>query len=639
MAKRDEQRRINIRPEGTAQAASTLITATQVIGGTPNTLGGWVFGPASLSNSGVVLHSGGWIQVGVDDYTVRLDAIDTAYRMWAGAPLGGDAPFSITVDGSLHAENAYIEGEIVAAEGAIGGFEIGADYIRDAANSMGLASTVAGGDDVRFWAGDTFANRATAPFRVTEAGLLTATGATIEGAITATTGELVDLDVSGTLTLVSAGIIQSDNYSGGLSGWKIDYNGDAEFANIHARGRIDTAVFQYDQISAVAGSILVTPEAGVLAAAYTTAGTLTIEGAGFAFATGDVVRIRAKDTAGAVKGAWLTVTRTGTDNVYTTAKESGDDATWPIGTAVLGYGTGGGSLLMTAASALDGPRYSILTHSTSPWTDETEVGRLGFLDDWQTYAGVDYGIAIGDYGTDGTDGNYLLYGTTTGFVLKGGAGDLAIDADGLAFRVTTSIANTAEIKWGTAGTSNGYIGIDGGPTGGESQMVLCAENGVNYNTISLNATGGVVVSADIRVTTDVWVIGDYKNYRNATTYTGYIFVPLATPATSTAFDGDLYDVDNDGAVIDLSASFGIPAGVKAVSISVAGYCATVGKRFRIGPSSTYGDALEIHCQAANVWSDNSGVVPCDANGDVYFTTDAVHGAEFAVYMRIWGYWI
>src|SRR3990167_8396228 len=57
-----------------------------------------------------------------------------------------------------------------AVAGSIGGFNIGADYIRDVANSMGLASTVTGGDDVRFWAGDTFANRATAPFRITEAG-------------------------------------------------------------------------------------------------------------------------------------------------------------------------------------------------------------------------------------------------------------------------------------------------------------------------------------------------------------------------------------------------------------------------------------------------------------------------------------
>lgn len=70
----------------------------------------------------------------------------------------------------------------------IGGFEVGADYIRDVANSFGMASTVTGGDDVRFWAGDTYANRATADFRVTEAGTVTARDITATGTINATAG-------------------------------------------------------------------------------------------------------------------------------------------------------------------------------------------------------------------------------------------------------------------------------------------------------------------------------------------------------------------------------------------------------------------------------------------------------------------
>lgn len=77
--------------------------------------------------------------------------------------------------------SVFITGAITATSGTIGGFEIGADYIRDLANSMGLASTVTGGDDVRFWAGATFANRATAVFRVTEGGVLTVSKALISG--------------------------------------------------------------------------------------------------------------------------------------------------------------------------------------------------------------------------------------------------------------------------------------------------------------------------------------------------------------------------------------------------------------------------------------------------------------------------
>ena len=38
----------------------------------------------------------------------------------------------------------------VTAGGVVGGFDIGTDYIRDVANSFGMASTVTVGDDVRF---------------------------------------------------------------------------------------------------------------------------------------------------------------------------------------------------------------------------------------------------------------------------------------------------------------------------------------------------------------------------------------------------------------------------------------------------------------------------------------------------------
>jgi hypothetical protein len=63
-----------------------------------------------------------------------------------------------------------IVGVINATSGTIGGFDIGADYIRDSGNSFGLASTVSGPQNIRFWAGSTFANRATAPIRILDDG-------------------------------------------------------------------------------------------------------------------------------------------------------------------------------------------------------------------------------------------------------------------------------------------------------------------------------------------------------------------------------------------------------------------------------------------------------------------------------------
>src|SRR3990167_6972156 len=56
--------------------------------------------------------------------------------------------------------DVVIAGSITATSGTIGGFNVGSDYIRDVADSFGLASTVTGSDDIRFWAGPTFALRA-----------------------------------------------------------------------------------------------------------------------------------------------------------------------------------------------------------------------------------------------------------------------------------------------------------------------------------------------------------------------------------------------------------------------------------------------------------------------------------------------
>lgn len=136
--------------------------------------------------------------------------------------------------GDVEFNNGTFRGTLTATAGTIGGFNIGSDYIRDAANSMGLASTVSGSDDVRFWAGDTFANRATAPFRVTEAGILTATGATINGTtlvLEAIYGDGSDGDatISGNTSLTSDVFYNNLTINNGITlttdGWRIFVKG------------------------------------------------------------------------------------------------------------------------------------------------------------------------------------------------------------------------------------------------------------------------------------------------------------------------------------------------------------------------------------------------------------------------------
>ena len=138
---------------------------------------------------------------------------DTA-GIWMGLHSGvakiyiGNSTNSVKWDGSA----LTIIGGITATTGTIGGFTIGSDFIRDAANSMGLASTVTGGDDVRFWAGAAFASRSSAPFRVTEAGVLTSTSGVIGGFTIASTtisgGSSMVIDSSGT-GIITAGTIRT----------------------------------------------------------------------------------------------------------------------------------------------------------------------------------------------------------------------------------------------------------------------------------------------------------------------------------------------------------------------------------------------------------------------------------------------
>lgn len=114
--------------------------------------------------------------------------IDSSRGIHLGAADFANAKFSVNLAGDLIATSATISGSITATTGAIGGFNIGADYIRDVANSFGLASTVTGGNDVRIFVGDTFANRATAPLRIYENGDIVGTQATFTGTLNATGG-------------------------------------------------------------------------------------------------------------------------------------------------------------------------------------------------------------------------------------------------------------------------------------------------------------------------------------------------------------------------------------------------------------------------------------------------------------------
>ena len=131
-----------------------------------------------------------------EDTYIKNEGV-TAYNNGTGYYLGWDetlATYVFFIGNSSankltwNGTTLSITGSITATTGTIGGWVIGTDSLTDAAGTVGMSSAVTGGDDIRFWAGD--ATPASAEFRVTEAGALTASNATITGSITATSGDI-----------------------------------------------------------------------------------------------------------------------------------------------------------------------------------------------------------------------------------------------------------------------------------------------------------------------------------------------------------------------------------------------------------------------------------------------------------------
>jgi len=119
---------------------------------------------------------------------------------------------------------------------------------------------------------------------------------------------------------------------------------------------------------------------------------------------------------------------------------------------------------------------------------------------------------------------------------------------------------------------------------------------------------------------------------------------LTKPLTSTAWDGDSHST-TPKTLIDLSAVFGAPAGIKAVLLDVrAKDSASSSSNCYIGfsPNDTANSWALVnkpYDQANDTYRHVQGIVPCDANGDVYYQIVASGTETFDVKLEIWGYWL
>lgn len=246
------------------------------LGGTGGKLQ-WAAASNTLTIAGSITAESGYIGTSASGFTINssyfangktslTDANSGVYVGTDGISLGASSVFKVTSDGALTATSATISGSITAESGYIGtsvsGFSINSSYFSNGKASLtdANAGVYVGTDGISLGA--------SSAFKVTSAGVLTATSATISGSVTATTftattaGSIANLNITGDLTM--------NGYAG--ASWaaaKITTGGDIYANNAYAESLTlsETGLTIY---SSTAG-----PASGTLAYAN---GVFTVDG-------------------------------------------------------------------------------------------------------------------------------------------------------------------------------------------------------------------------------------------------------------------------------------------------------------------------------------------------------------------------
>jgi hypothetical protein len=421
---------------------------------------------------------------------------------WAGADAQASAPFYVTAAGA-----------ICSTSGTIGGWTIETGRLCSGSAvlcSSGVACFGAGASSViisaadatyRLWAGHETAG--SAPFRVSRAGAITSTSGTIGGwCITS------NCICSVNTKIASDGSMQG-NFFSGLSGWCIGAGGNVEFANAVVRGELRSAIFKYDEISAVGGQLLVA-NAGTLLSNFTTPAlaasvviclketTETTLTPVQRFFVNDVIRVKTFNGTN-IYDFWGIVTVATNRGSYfdyaVTACSGSVGVVIPVGSTVVSYGpisTGGGILLN--GQGTNSPYIDIFSNTATPWA----------------VAGLTAQVRLGKL--DGVPGGYSGYGlwTNNGYIVGGVvcSNNWGVGA-GSCFNLTTGCL--------TLGGSSAPKLTFNGSTGDLTVIgTVCASAGC-IATWTIDGAKIKQVSADNSFIS----IGDYPN---ASGYTGTIHV-------------------------------------------------------------------------------------------------------------------
>lgn len=448
---------------------------------------------------------------------------------------------------------------------------------------------------------------------------------------------------------------------------------------------INATIFAENTQQLIGGEFVVPKSTGLLPAVASGDSTIDF---GKSMTPDDHILIKSQTTSGAYVTEYIKVGSLVSGTIYNVTRDEASattpDPAWPDGTpyAVLGQ-DGNGWIQLDATTT---PRMSILSMGTA-YNDQSEIIRLGDVNGLADYTAETYGLYIGG----GTTGAYLTADPTNGLKISTNDGGLTLNADGLSLDAPDAYLESAAVRWIDSGTAlsgqlysrhqadieigeyalyslhnlilscepltglHSVVGIRAEAPEGYIASVKMVVNGIAYANLTCAGTATAVWQlgyddgvwgSTIRMYPETGYIqynGALQSYKNSTAYTGYIYVPLATPLTSTSWDGDAHS-DTSATLIDLSAVFGAPAGIKAVKLRVlvrdsvtVHTDATVRMDFSNVGTGTWTHALWPI--GGDFWDEKEITVPCNANGDIYYDINASGASTFDVHIQVLGYYI
>ena len=116
---------------------------------------------------------------------------------------------------------------------------------------------------------------------------------------------------------------------------------------------------------------------------------------------------------------------------------------------------------------------------------------------------------------------------------------------------------------------------------------------------------------------------------------------LRVALTSTSWDGAAYSTTS-ATLIDLNSVFGVPRGVKAVLAGIAirdSGSLTSRVYAQLGPANgQWALAPETSGLPIDSIRELLGIVPCDSDGNIYYSVTASGVGTMDIWIKIWGYW-